>query len=248
MKLGLIGEKLSHSFSKIYFENKFADNSLKDYSYRLFELASIDDLKPLIIKEKLDGFNVTIPYKQKIIPFLDEIDVTAKTVHAVNTVLVNWEEGKPYLMGFNTDVFGFEQMIKPYIKSHHERALILGTGGASKAVCYVLNKKGVDTLLVSRTKSEKTFTYDDINQNVLKHYPLIINTTPLGMYPLIDYSPQIPYRFLTPKHTLIDLVYNPNETLFLKKGKEQGTITLNGITMLHQQAEKAWKIWHKEVD
>lgn len=243
MKLGLIGTKLSHSFSKDYFEKKFNHLNLENYTYELFELESIDSILSLIEELHLDGFNVTVPFKEAIIPFIDNLDETAEKVGAVNTVKVNWENNKPQLTGYNTDVFGFEQMVKPYIKNHHERALILGTGGASKAVNFVLEKKGIKTLFVSRTKQVNNITYQELNDYVLKFHPLIVNTTPVGMYPQIEEYPPIPYNQLTLQHTLIDLIYNPEETLFLKKGKEMGTVTLNGTTMLHQQAEKAWTIW-----
>ncbi len=243
---GLIGEKLGHSFSKTYFSDKFRELKLANYTYDLFELDEIKELLPLIKKKQLNGLNVTVPYKELVIPLLDELSEDAKAIQAVNTIDITWKNNTPYLKGYNTDAFGFERMVKPFIKSHHERALILGTGGAAKAVQYILLKKGIETLFVSRNPSKKNqISYTDINEYVMNFHNLIINTTPVGMYPTTDYSPKIPYQHLTKKHTLIDLIYNPEITEFLAKGATHGCVVLNGIVMLHQQAEKAWEIWNK---
>jgi shikimate dehydrogenase len=180
--------------------------------------------------------------------YLDQISDEAREIGAVNTVLVRRESGKLKLIGYNTDVYGFEKSIKPFLKFTHHRALVLGTGGASKAVVYVLKKLGVDVVLVSRNQSQPNIcTYALLNEHLIKSHLLIVNTTPLGMFPEVDTFPDIPYEFLTPEHFLIDLVYNPEETIFLKKGKEKGTMILNGLSMLHLQAEKAWEVWNEEL-
>lgn len=242
---GLIGHPLSHSFSKKYFSEKFEKEEIPHCIYELFPLENID-LLPQLIKDhpELCGLNVTIPYKRTVLPFLSELDETAREVGAVNCIKI--EEGK--LTGYNTDVYGFRQSIKPFLESHHERALILGTGGASKAVQYVLQQIGIDCYFVTREKSRvqgpKMFTYTDLNQNAISAFKLIINTTPLGMYPDVEKFPEIPYEHISSSHLLYDLIYNPAETEFLKKGKAQGASTINGLSMLQQQAEEAWRIWN----
>lgn len=238
---GLIGYPLSHSFSKGYFAQKFLNENINDSQYDIFPLENINDFKQLIeTQKKLKGLNVTIPYKEKIIPFLDELDIEAKTIRAVNTI--KFINGKK--IGYNTDCYGFEMSLMPLLKSHHTHALILGSGGASKAVEYVLKKLGIAFQYVSRTKSENAITYDELNTFNIQHSTLIINTTPIGMYPNIDAEPNLPYQFITSKHLLYDLVYNPAETLFLKNGKENGAQTKNGLEMLHLQAERSWQIWN----
>lgn len=243
---GLIGKKLSHSFSQDYFTQKFSDLNLHNYKYKLYPLNHVSDIIELIIDRNVSGLNITIPYKEDVIPLLDQITDEAHKVGAVNTIKVFNSNGRYQLKGYNTDVFGFERMVKPFIKSHHERALILGTGGAAKAVCYVLKQKGIDCLQVSRTPNSKQIGYDALNEYTIKHHPLIVNCTPVGTTPNISDYPNIPYEELTPQHTLIDLIYNPEETEFLKKGKAKGTVTINGMVMLQQQAEKAWEIWNSE--
>lgn len=244
MKLGLIGKTLSHSFSKSFFETKFEKENLTNYSYDLFELNSIEEFPELLKNNpNLVGLNVTIPYKESIIPFMDELDETARKIGAVNTVKIIKEEGKTILKGFNTDAKGFGLSIKPFLKNTHERALILGTGGASKAVNYVLNNLGINTLFVSRNPNEGEINYKDINEYVMKFHKLVINTTPLGMSPNEDTFPNIPYKLLNESHTLIDLVYNPERTEFLTKGKQEGTEILNGLSMLQHQANEAFKLW-----
>lgn len=244
MQLGLIGKTLSHSFSKSYFENKFEEEKLANHSYELFELNSIEEF-PELLKNNPDlvGLNVTIPYKESVIPFLDELDETAKEIGAVNTIKISRKEGKTILKGYNTDAKGFGLSIKPFLKNTHERALILGTGGGSKAVNYVLKNLGITTLFVSRNAKENELNYKDLNDYVMKFHKLVINTTPLGMSPNEDTFPDIPYSLLDESHTLIDLVYNPKQSQFLTKGKEEGTEILNGLSMLHHQANEAWKIW-----
>ncbi|MCB9195247.1 MAG: shikimate dehydrogenase [Flavobacteriales bacterium] len=242
---GLIGKKLSHSFSQSYFTKKFGQLGLTDCHYLNYELPTIDDLPELIERVKPSGLNITIPYKESVIPFLDEISEEANEVGAINTLYVKYLSNSYKIIGYNTDVFGFQRSIKPFIASNHERALILGTGGASKAVAYVLRNLGVQLTFVSRNPKSGQLSYEEINEYVIKFHPLIVNTTPVGMYPNVEEKIQLPYDSLTSDHLLIDLVYNPEETQFLKEGKNRGAKTLNGLTMLYQQAEKAWEIWNQ---
>ncbi|NOQ72644.1 MAG: shikimate dehydrogenase [Crocinitomix sp.] len=239
-KYGLIGKSLDHSFSKAYFTQKFQDKGI-NARYENIELEKIADVVA-IFTQNFDGCNVTIPYKETIIPFLDELSAEASLVQAVNTI--EFKNGKT--IGHNTDVYGFKQMIKPFFKSHHERAMIIGTGGAAKAVAYVLEELGVNVIYISRNpQGDRQFSYSDINENMIKFNGIIINTTPIGMHPNVGELVELPYEFMNEKHLAIDLIYNPSETLFLKNAKAQGAWTLNGLTMLHQQAEKAWGIWNK---
>lgn len=250
---GLIGYPLSHSFSKKYFTEKFEKEQLKDHEYQLFPIEKIDEFPDLIRKRSsLRGLNVTIPYKESVIPFLDELEETAKEIGAVNCIRILGEGDAKKLIGYNTDAFGFRQSIKPFLETQHERALILGTGGASKAVHYILKTIGIDCYFVTRTKiisnqliTKNEFSYEELNEHVISAFKLIVNTTPVGMYPNVEEAPAIPYEFITPSHLLYDLVYNPAETEFLKKGKKMGASTLNGLSMLHQQAEEAWRIWNQ---
>ena len=241
MNFGLIGKSLSHSFSKTYFEKKFSENNLKDYLYNNFELETIDQFKNVLQTENLKGLNVTNPYKESIIPFLDELSVEAKEIGAVNCI--NIVNGKT--IGYNTDAYGFGQSIKPFLDTTHERALILGTGGASKAAAFALKKIGVEVFFVtsSAKKNTNTFFYNEINERVMEAFKLIINTTPLGLYPNINDCPNLPYHLFTDKHLAYDLIYNPEQTLFLKQAKEKGAVTINGLSMLHLQAQKSWEIW-----
>jgi shikimate dehydrogenase len=252
---GLIGYPLTHSFSKKYFTEKFEKEQIKDSDYRLFPIEHISQFPILLAKyASLRGLNVTIPYKESVLPLLDELDPVAKAVGAVNCIKLVAGKGNQLatLTGYNTDVYGFKQSIKPFLEQHHERALILGTGGASKAVAYVLNAIGIDCYFVTRNKeknnlpkdSTKVFSYDELNENILNAFKLIVNTTPVGMFPNINDSPAIPYEFVQDTHLLYDLVYNPTETEFLKKGKEKGATTINGLSMLHLQADEAWRIWN----
>ena len=238
---GLIGKSLSHSFSKKYFTEKFDNQGLIDSEYINIEIETIEEFVEKVKELNPQGLNVTIPYKKAILPFLDDLDEVAKEIGAVNTIV--FKNGK--LKGYNTDAFGFHQSIKPFFKSQHERALILGTGGASKAVEYVLKQYGVEVMFASRNDSkDNVLNWNDINENAIKHHLLIINCTPLGMFPNIASKPVIPYSALTERHLLVDLVYNPDETLFLKLGKENGAKVINGLTMLQQQAEKSWRLWN----
>lgn len=253
---GLIGFPLSHSFSEQYFTEKFQREGIKDAMYRKFPITDIS-LVPDLIKchPNLKGFNVTIPYKEKITPLLDELDETAKAVGAVNTVICqpSTPPGLTRLVGHNTDVYGFRQSIKPFLASHHERALILGTGGASKAVEYVLREIGVECVFVTRhvaldsARSDKTvLTYGQLNEHVMAMCKLIVNCSPVGTFPNVDAAPEIPYEYVTKDHFLYDLVYNPVETEFLKRGKAKGALTLNGMDMLKMQAEAAWRVWNSK--
>lgn len=244
MKLfGLIGHPLTHSFSKQYFENKFEKENIVDCSYNLYDIKNISLYKNVFETPNLIGLNVTIPYKESIIDLLDELDEVAKNIGAVNTIKFNSNTKKT--KGYNTDYFGFKNSLKPFLENIHERALILGTGGASKAVAYVLKELNINCLFVSRTPEKgNEIGYNDINEYVIKHHQIIINTTPLGTYPNINDSPNIPYELLTANHLLYDLVYNPEETMFLRKGKEKGAKIINGLQMLKLQAEKSWEIWN----
>lgn len=240
-QFGLIGYPLSHSFSKGYFTEKFSKENIIDCNYAVFPLEKIEDFIELCNQHKnFVGLNVTIPYKEKIIPFLDELNEEAKEIGAVNTI--KFINGKK--VGFNSDCFGFEMSLKPLLKSHHTSALILGTGGASKAVEYVLKKLGIKYQYVSRNKSEKAISYEEIDEFIIQNSTLLINASPNGMYPNINDAPNLPYQFITDQHLLYDLIYNPEETLFMKKGKAQGAQTKNGLEMLYLQAERSWKIWN----
>lgn len=241
MKFGLVGKKLKHSFSQAYFTNKFRQSGLP-HTYENYEIPDISQVKLIFSDPEIKGLNVTIPYKQDVIPFLDELDATAKNTGAVNCILIN--NGKK--TGYNTDVFGFSQSIKPFFESHHEKALILGTGGASKAVYAVLSELGVQCFFASRHPQKvNECLYEDINQQMVNSCLIIVNTTPLGMFPDVDSHPPFPFEYLTPRHLVIDLIYNPEQTTFLSRAKAQGAVVLNGLTMLHQQAEKSWDIWNQ---
>lgn len=245
-KYGLIGFPLSHSFSKGYFGDKFKKEGIRAV-YDNYELSSLDQVVPLFSDQGIKGLNVTIPYKEKIIPYLDELDETARAIGAVNVVrFVETENGRK-AVGYNSDVIGFVNSIKPYLKPCHTHALILGTGGAAKAVEYGLRCEGLQIRYVSRKADEVSgiLSYEQITADLLKTYTVVVNTTPLGMYPNIEQSPAIPYEFLTDNHLLYDLIYNPSETLFMKRGKDAGAEAVNGLEMLYLQAEAAWQIWNK---
>ncbi|GGZ91063.1 shikimate dehydrogenase family protein [Algibacter mikhailovii] len=241
-KLGLLGKNISYSFSRSYFKKKFEDEQIENTSYENFDIENID-LFPSIIEntEDLKGLNVTIPYKQQVMPFLDKINKKAKAIGAVNTIRIT-KKGK--LIGYNTDCYGFKNSIKPAIQKHHKKALILGTGGASKAIAFSLEEMGISYNYVSRQLSEGIkFSYDTLTEDALKDYQIVINCTPLGTFPDVDSAPNIPYKGLNENYILFDLIYNPEETKFLKQGREKGATTLNGLNMLRLQAEKAWSIW-----
>lgn len=236
---GLIGHPLGHSFSASYFAEKFASEGI-DARYDNYDLAGIEEVETL---RRLSGFNVTIPYKQAVIPYLDGMSDEARAIGAVNTIRV--ENGRFY--GYNTDVIGFRESLRDWLAEDNasiRSALVLGTGGASKAVCYALTQLGIAWQLVSRTPKEGCLTYKDLRkETALASIDLVVNCTPLGTFPNVDTSPDLPYESLNPAIRLYDLVYNPEETLFLRRGREQGCPVKNGLEMLHRQAEAAWKIW-----
>jgi len=245
MKLfGLIGYPLSHSFSKKYFTEKFERESISA-AYEQFEIPDISLLPDVLQDERIVGLNVTIPYKEKVIPYLDALDERAAEVGAVNVIRILREEEKLLLIGSNSDVVGFRESIRPMLKPHHKKALILGTGGASKAVIYGLKELDIYSKLVSRTSNDDGFTYDQLTKEIMAEYTVIVNASPVGTYPKTDEAPDIPYQWLTPNHLLYDLVYNPFVTRFLELGKEKGAATKNGQEMLELQAEEAWAIWNR---
>jgi len=241
---GLFGKSLSHSFSQQYFTEKFFQEKIYDVEYQLFSLKKIEEIETLLKHPTLLGFNVTIPYKSEIIPFLDGLDAVTQEVGAVNCVIK--QQGK--WIGYNTDVIGFEETIAQLPltldNGQEDFALVLGSGGVSKSVCYVLKQKNIPFQVVSRKKTANTITYNEVTEELIHHVTLIINTTPLGMFPNVDVMPQIPYTTLNNSHILIDLIYNPEETLFLKEGKKQGALTFNGLTMFKAQAEASWKLFN----
>jgi len=242
---GLIGYPLSHSFSPGYFSRKFSKEGIEDAVYRLFPIETIGKLTGLLSSEpNICGLNVTIPYKQQVLPFLDEIDETAKFIGAVNTICVLRTSEGISLKGFNTDVIGVRDSLKG--QEYHKNALILGNGGASKAVIYTLNQLGIKYTIVSRTpQGNDQISYDQLSEAIIHENTLIINTTPLGMTPNINDCPPIPYHAIGPEHFIFDLIYNPEETLFMKKAHQNGAQTINGKLMLFSQAEASWHLWNK---
>lgn len=246
-KYGLLGYPLTHSFSKRFFTEKFERENI-DSTYDNFEIDNINKF-PEVVKNNPEviGFNVTIPYKEQVIPFLDELNDSAREIGAVNTIKVKRRGEKVYLKGFNTDTYGFENSLSPLLKEYHKKALILGTGGASKALKYVLNKLGIEYISASIEElKENEIRYEDIDEKVISERLLIINATPLGTYPKVDTFPNIPYEFITGKHLLFDLVYNPEVTQFMAKGKEKGATVKNGYDMLLGQARRSYEIWNSE--
>jgi len=244
-QFGLIGYPLSHSFSKGYFSNKFEEEQIVNCRYENYPLDDIALLPELIkVNPDLKGLNVTIPYKEKVLSFLNEISPEAREIGAVNTIRIEKNNDSAKLVGFNTDVYGFLESLKPLLEKHHQSALILGTGGASKAVKYALKSLGISYKFVSRNKIPEGFTYEELSEDIISKYTLIVNTTPLGTYPKTDEYPPLPWQFIGSNHFLYDLVYNPAVTNFLKQGLEHGSKTKNGLEMLHLQAEQAWKIWN----
>lgn len=239
-KFGLLGKHLDYSFSKAFFTEKFEREGI-DATFSNFEIATIEEVTAILASADLAGLTVTIPYKETIIPFLDELSETARKIGAVN--VVEFRDGKT--IGHNTDAFGFHQSIKPFLTNLHERALILGTGGASKAVAAVFESIGVDVIWISRSpKNDLEFSYDSINEHMLRACKVIINCTPVGTFPAIDACVPFPFEFLTPDHLVIDLIYNPEQTKFLRESANAGATTLNGLSMLREQALKAWQIWN----
>lgn len=246
-RYGLLGYPLTHSFSKRFFTEKFEKENIES-TYENFEIDSIEKF-PEVVKNNPEvvGFNVTIPYKEQVIPYLDDLNGSAREIGAVNTIRVKRTESGVHLKGFNTDTYGFETSLKPLLKPHHKKALILGTGGASKALKYVLNKLEIEYISASIEElKENEIRYEDIDGKMMADRLLIINATPLGTYPKVDTFPNIPYEFITEKHLLFDLVYNPEVTQFMARGKERGATTKNGYEMLLQQALKSYEIWTTE--
>ena len=242
-KYGLIGYPLGHSFSKNYFNEKFENEGI-DATYINFEIPTIEDLAEVLDSNpELKGFNVTIPYKEKVISYLDYVSPEANAIGAVNVVRVTHKGDETVLRGYNSDVIGFTQSIEPFIESFHKKALILGTGGASKAICYGLKSLGLETIFVSRYERPGTLQYDKITPEIIKEYNVIVNCTPVGMYPHVDECPPLPYEAMDSHTLLYDLIYNPDETLFMKKGKEQGATVKNGLEMLLLQAFASWDFW-----
>jgi len=242
-KFGLIGMPLAQSFSKKYFTAKFENEGI-DACYELFELQDIAEFTALKEHGGMSGMNVTIPYKEKVIPYLDELDNTAAEIGAVNVIQFTRHEGIVKLKGYNSDAIGFDTSFSPFLKPFHRKALILGTGGASKAIDYVLRKKGVETTFVSRTPKPGMLTYSQLTDSIMSDNLVIVNSTPVGTFPKSDACPDIPYEFLTNRHLLFDVVYNPAETLFLKYGREHGATGINGEEMLIGQAVASWEIWN----
>lgn len=242
-KFGLIGFPLSHSFSQKYFTEKFISEGL-EAAYVNFPIESLDALDDIIrLNTDLIGLNVTIPYKTSIIPFLDEMQSCAQSIQSVNTISINRIGSSWTLKGSNTDVIGFKESIEPYLRGH-DMALILGTGGAAKAAYHVLADLGLECNTVSRSLDEGDFTYDDLTAEDIWEHSIIINCTPLGMFPKVNAAPDIPYESITPEHVLFDMIYNPAETVFLEHGRRRGATCVNGLQMLERQAEESWNIWN----
>ncbi len=245
-KFGLVGYPLGHSFSKKFFTNKFNDENIENCVYENFEIENIERVKDIVYEEKqLVGLNVTIPYKEKVMRFLDDLSEEASKIKAVNTIKITRKGNQIHLKGYNTDQYGFRVPLEEKLSESDHKALILGTGGASKAVAYTMNMLNIPYKYVSRTpKNKDMFAYGDLDKGVMQEYKLIVNTSPLGTYPNIEQCPDLPYEFLSPEHILYDLVYNPEKTKFLRNGQNYGAITINGLPMLQLQAEKAWEIWN----
>ncbi|GGD57413.1 shikimate dehydrogenase family protein [Muriicola marianensis] len=242
-RFGLLGRNISYSFSRGYFTRFFREQGLTEHSYENFDLPDISDLETLLKEEQdLGGLNVTIPYKQQIIPYLHRLHPEAREIGAVNTIKFT----KTGLEGYNTDAYGFQKSLEPYLnKRDHAHALILGSGGASLAIAYSLKKMGMRFVTVSRQPEEGQWGYEDLTEERIKSHTLIINCTPLGTFPRVEEKPEIPYEYLTADHLLFDLVYNPEKTAFMKAGEQRGATTSNGLAMLEFQAQKAWEIWQE---
>ncbi|WP_299123925.1 shikimate dehydrogenase [uncultured Winogradskyella sp.] len=242
-KFGLVGRDISYSFSRGYFADKFKEENLA-HSYVNFDLQSIDELEDIIKNtSNLKGLNVTIPYKEEVMPILNSLNKKAKKIGAVNTIRIT---SSKKLIGYNTDFYGFKNSIQPHLKKYHKRALILGTGGASKAIAYALKKLKIEYNYVSRSKKKGVaYLYSDLTNEIVSAHSIIINCTPIGTFPKINECPDIPYDAITKKHILYDLIYNPEKTKFLNNGELKGATIINGLEMLKLQAEKSWEIWNK---
>ena len=239
-QFGLVGKGIGYSFSKTYFQKKFIENKIfTNYNYKNFDIENISEIEEIFEIKNLAGLNITIPYKEKVIPYLNELTATAQQIGAVNTVVFKNKK----TVGHNTDIVGFENALKLFIGTSSKKALVLGTGGASKAVKFVLKKNKIDLITVSRNPKKNEMNYDDINQKMINNYPLIINCTPLGTKPKIEEAPNIPYNYIGPENYLFDLIYNPIQTKFMRIGLEKGAKVCNGYHMLIQQAEASWKLW-----
>ncbi|GHE46275.1 shikimate dehydrogenase family protein [Sphingobacterium griseoflavum] len=245
-KLGLIGYPLGHSFSKKFYLEKFERENISDINYDLYPLETLDGFQTLYDTDpNFCGFNVTIPHKRNVMAFLDELSPEAEEINAVNCVRIERKNGKAFLKGFNTDAFGFEQSLRPLLTAKHQTALVFGNGGAAQAVYYALKKLGISYRIVSRQRDNGDLTYTDLTEAVIRDHKLLVNCSPVGTFPNIQECPHIPYEGIGESHLLYDLIYNPEETLFLKKGKERGATTKNGYEMLVLQAERNWKIWNE---
>ena len=239
-QFGLVGKGIGYSFSKTYFQKKFIENKIfTNYNYKNFDIENISEIEEIFEIKNLAGLNITIPYKEKVIPYLNELTATAQQIGAVNTVVFKNKKA----LGDNTDIVGFENALKLFIGTSSKKALVLGSGGASKAVKFVLKKNKIDLITVSRNPKKNEMNYDDINQKMINNYPLIINCTPLGTKPKIEEAPNIPYNYIGPENYLFDLIYNPIQTKFMRIGLEKGAKVCNGYHMLIQQAEASWKLW-----
>ncbi len=246
--IGLIGFPLEHSFSPAYFKVKFEKEGVLDFEYQLFPLQSVEELMPLVAENpQIVGLNVTIPYKETVMPFISEVNREVIDIKAVNCIKVLRQNQVIRLHGSNTDAFGFEMSLKPLLQPWHTKALVLGSGGSSKAVQYVLKKLNIDFKIVSRNAEMADFLYQQLTSEIIEKHTLIINTTPLGMHPKIEDFPPILYNAISSQHLLYDLIYNPSETMFLKKGKEMGAIVKNGAEMLALQADKSWEIFKRII-
>lgn len=245
-RFGLIGKSVAHSFSASYFANKFQQEGITDARYDLFPLEEITQLPALLASHTdLIGLNVTIPYKESVIPLLDALSDEARIIGAVNCIRIT----NSGTTGYNTDASGFRQSILPFLENQYERALLLGTGGASRAITHVLRERGIEAWYASTSRrGEHILDYNQLDEAAMKHFPLLVNCTPLGTYPRVDEKPPLPYGGLTPQHMLYDLVYNPPETAFLREGRLRGARTMNGLRMLEIQAEESWRIWSQSGD
>lgn len=242
-RYGLLGYPLGHSFSARFFAEKFRSEGI-DAEYVNFEMPAVDGLREFVAADPaLCGLNVTIPHKQAVVPLLDVLTDEARAIGAVNVIAIGRREGSLRLVGANTDAVGFRRSIEPLLRPCHRRALVLGTGGASRAVVYVLRQLGIEPVYVSRTERQGAFTYAALTADVVREYRVIVNCSPVGMYPHTDECPALPYDALTEDHLLYDLVYNPEETLFMRRGRERGATVKNGLEMLHLQALAAWDVW-----
>ena len=245
-KYGLIGYPLTHSFSIGFFNEKFKSEEI-DAIYENFEIPSIEDFLEVVdTNPNLKGLNVTLPYKERVIAYLDVLSPEARAIGAVNVIKVSHKGKDTQLKGYNSDVIGFTKSIDPLIKPYHKKALILGTGGASKAIDYGLKSLGLETVKVSRYEHADTIQYDNITADIVKEYNVIVNCTPCGMYPNADECPKLPYEAMDSNNLLYDLIYNPDETLFMKKGMEHGAVVKNGLEMLLLQAFVSWEFWNSE--